>query len=134
MLKASAGGGGKGMRAVWKEADLEDAWNSARVESKAAFANDDMYMEKLIEEPRHIEIQIVGDSKGRACHLSERDCSIQRRHQKLTEEVPSPFMTDKLRDEMGKAAVKAAEYIKYEGVGTVEFLVDKMGQYVQLEL
>ena len=97
MLKASAGGGGKGMRAVWKKEDLEDAWNSARVESKAAFANDDMYMEKLIEEPRHIEIQIVGDSKGKACHLSERDCSIQRRHQKLTEEVPSPFMTDKLR-------------------------------------
>ena len=125
MLKASAGGGGKGMRAVWKPDQLEDAWNSARVESKAAFANDDMYMEKLIEEPRHIEIQIVGDSKGKACHLSERDCSIQRRHQKLTEEVPSPFMTEKLREKMGAAAVKAAEYIKYEGVGTVEFLVDK---------
>ena len=134
MLKASAGGGGKGMRAVWKEADLEDAWNSARVESKAAFANDDMYMEKLIEEPRHIEIQIVGDSKGRACHLSERDCSIQRRHQKLTEEVPSPFMTEKLREEMGKAAVKAAEYIKYEGVGTVEFLVDKNRKFYFMEM
>ncbi len=134
MLKASAGGGGKGMRAVWEESQLEDAWNSARVESKAAFANDDMYMEKLIEEPRHIEIQIIGDSKGRACHLSERDCSIQRRHQKLTEEVPSPFMTDKLREKMGKAAVKAAEYIKYEGVGTVEFLVDKNRNFYFMEM
>jgi acetyl-CoA carboxylase biotin carboxylase subunit len=134
MLKASAGGGGKGMRAVWKEEQLEDAWNSARVESKAAFANDDMYMEKLIEEPRHIEIQIVGDSKGKACHLSERDCSIQRRHQKLTEEVPSPFMTDKLREAMGAAAVKAAEYIKYEGVGTVEFLVDKNRKFYFMEM
>ena len=134
MLKASAGGGGKGMRAVWKEDQLEDAWNSARVESKAAFANDDMYMEKLIEEPRHIEIQVVGDSKGKACHLSERDCSIQRRHQKLTEEVPSPFMTDKLREKMGAAAVKAAEYIKYEGVGTVEFLVDKNRKFYFMEM
>ena len=127
MLKASAGGGGKGMRAVWKEEKLQEAWESARQESKAAFGNDDMYMEKLIEEPRHIEIQIVGDSTGRACHLSERDCSIQRRHQKLTEETPSPFMTKKLRNDMGMAAVKAAEYIKYEGAGTVEFLVDKTG-------
>ncbi|MFT6689182.1 MAG: acetyl-CoA carboxylase biotin carboxylase subunit, partial [Saprospiraceae bacterium] len=101
MLKASAGGGGKGMRAVWKPENLKDAWDSARQESKAAFGNDDMYMEKLIEEPRHIEIQIVGDSFGKACHLSERDCSIQRRHQKLTEETPSPFMTDELRDKMG---------------------------------
>ena len=134
MLKASAGGGGKGMRAVWKEEDLEDAWNSARQESKAAFANDDMYMEKLIEEPRHIEIQIVGDSKGRACHLSERDCSIQRRHQKLTEEVPSPFMTEKLREKMGEAAIRAAEYIKYEGVGTVEFLVDKNRKFYFMEM
>ncbi len=134
MLKASAGGGGKGMRAVWKPEDLEGAWESARNESKAAFGNDDMYMEKLIEEPRHIEIQIVGDSRGKACHLSERDCSIQRRHQKLTEEVPSPFMTDKLRDKMGKAAVKAAEYIKYEGAGTVEFLVDKHRNFYFMEM
>tara|TARA_R100001369_G_scaffold76783_1_gene106006 strand:- start:791 stop:2146 length:1356 start_codon:yes stop_codon:yes gene_type:complete len=134
MLKASAGGGGKGMRAVWKEEDLEAAWESARQESKAAFGNDDMYMEKLIEEPRHIEIQIVGDSKGKACHLSERDCSIQRRHQKLTEETPSPFMTKKLRDEMGKAAVKAAEFIKYEGAGTVEFLVDKHRKFYFMEM
>ena len=134
MLKASAGGGGKGMRAVWKPEDLKDAWDSARQESKAAFGNDDMYMEKLIEEPRHIEIQIVGDSKGKACHLSERDCSIQRRHQKLTEEAPSPFMTPQLRKKMGEAAVKAAEYIGYEGVGTVEFLVDKHRNFYFMEM
>ena len=134
MLKASAGGGGKGMRAVWKEQDLKDAWDSARQESKAAFGNDDMYMEKLIEEPRHIEIQIIGDSMGKACHLSERDCSVQRRHQKLTEEVPSPFMTDALRKKMGAAAVKAAEYIQYEGAGTVEFLVDKHRNFYFMEM
>ena len=134
MLKASAGGGGKGMRAVWKEEDLKDAWDSARQESKAAFGNDDMYMEKLIEEPRHIEIQIIGDSNGKACHLSERDCSIQRRHQKLTEEVPSPFMTDALRKKMGEAAVKAAEFIKYEGAGTVEFLVDEHRNFYFMEM
>ena len=134
MLKASAGGGGKGMRAVWKKEELKDAWDSARQESKAAFGNDDMYMEKLIEEPRHIEIQIVGDSTGKACHLSERDCSVQRRHQKLTEEVPSPFMTDALRKKMGEAAVKAAEYIKYEGAGTVEFLVDKHRNFYFMEM
>ncbi len=134
MLKASAGGGGKGMRAVWKAEDLKDAWDSARHESKAAFGNDDMYMEKLIEEPRHIEIQIVGDSYGKACHLSERDCSVQRRHQKLTEETPSPFMTDELREAMGNAAVKAAEYIKYEGAGTVEFLVDKHRNFYFMEM
>ncbi|MFH4969353.1 acetyl-CoA carboxylase biotin carboxylase subunit [Gaetbulibacter sp. M240] len=134
MLKASAGGGGKGMRAVWKEENLKAAWESARQESKAAFGNDDMYMEKLIEEPRHIEIQIVGDSRGKACHLSERDCSIQRRHQKLTEETPSPFMTDKLRKKMGDAAVKAAEYINYEGAGTIEFLVDKHRNFYFMEM
>ena len=134
MLKASAGGGGKGMRAVWKAEDLRDAWDSARHESKAAFGNDDMYMEKLIEEPRHIEIQIVGDSFGKACHLSERDCSVQRRHQKLTEETPSPFMTDDLRNRMGDAAVKASEFIKYEGAGTVEFLVDKHRNFFFMEM
>jgi len=134
MLKASAGGGGKGMRAVSNKKELEEAWNSARQESKAAFGNDDMYMEKLIEEPRHIEIQIVGDSNGKACHLSERDCSIQRRHQKLTEEVPSPFMTKELRRKMGRAAVKAAEFISYEGVGTVEFLVDKNRDFYFMEM
>ncbi|GGG37741.1 acetyl-CoA carboxylase biotin carboxylase subunit [Dokdonia pacifica] len=134
MLKATAGGGGKGMRAVWKEEDLLKAWESARQESKAAFGNDGMYMEKLIEEPRHIEIQVVGDSNGKACHLSERDCSVQRRHQKLTEETPSPFMTDKLRDAMGEAAVRAAEFIKYEGAGTVEFLVDKHRNFYFMEM
>jgi acetyl-CoA carboxylase biotin carboxylase subunit len=134
MLKATAGGGGKGMRAVWKEDDLKDAWDAARQESKAAFGNDDMYLEKLIEEPRHIEIQIVGDSRGKACHLSERDCSIQRRHQKLTEETPSPFMTPTLRKKMGKAAVLAAESIKYEGAGTVEFLVDKHRKFYFMEM
>ena len=134
MLKATAGGGGKGMRAVWKPEELKEAWDSARQESKAAFGNDGMYLEKLIEDPRHIEIQIVGDSRGKACHLSERDCSIQRRHQKLTEETPSPFMTKKLRDEMGKAAIKAAEHIKYEGAGTVEFLVDKHRNFYFMEM
>ncbi|RUA10130.1 MAG: acetyl-CoA carboxylase biotin carboxylase subunit [Flavobacteriia bacterium] len=134
MLKATAGGGGKGMRAVWKEEDLQNAWDSARAEAKAAFGNDAMYLEKLIEEPRHIEIQIVGDSTGKACHLSERDCSIQRRHQKLTEETPSPFMTDELRKKMGEAAVKATEYIKYEGVGTIEFLVDKNRNFYFMEM
>jgi len=134
MLKATAGGGGKGMRAVWKEEHLLKAWESARQEAAASFGNDGMYMEKLIEEPRHIEIQIVGDSKGKACHLSERDCSVQRRHQKLTEETPSPFMTRELREEMGAAAVKAAEYIKYEGAGTVEFLVDKNRNFYFMEM
>lgn len=134
MLKATAGGGGKGMRAVWKKENLHDAWDSARQEAKAAFGNDGMYLEKLIEEPRHIEIQIVGDSTGKACHLSERDCSIQRRHQKLTEETPSPFMTDELREKMGRAAVLAAESIKYEGAGTVEFLVDKHRNFYFMEM
>lgn len=134
MLKATAGGGGKGMRAVWKKEELKKAWDSARQESAAAFGNNDMYMEKFVEEPHHIEIQIVGDSNGKACHLSERDCSVQRRHQKLTEETPSPFMTDELREEMGAAAIKAAEYIKYEGAGTVEFLVDKHRKFYFMEM
>ena len=134
MLKATAGGGGKGMRAVLKKEDLLKAWESARQESAAAFGNDGMYLEKLIEEPRHIEIQVVGDSYGKACHLSERDCSVQRRHQKLTEETPSPFMTDELRNKMGEAAVKAAEFIKYEGAGTVEFLVDKHRNFYFMEM
>lgn len=134
MIKATAGGGGKGMRAVWAEDEMESNFESAVQEATAAFGNGGMYMEKLIEEPRHIEIQVVGDQYGKACHLSERDCSVQRRHQKLTEETPSPFMTDKLREEMGKAAVKAAEYIKYEGAGTVEFLVDKHRNFYFMEM
>ena len=134
MLKASAGGGGKGMRAVWKKADLKKAWDSAKQESGASFGNDDMYIEKLIEEPRHIEIQVIGDQYGNASHLSERDCSIQRRHQKLVEESPSPFMTDKLRKNMGEAAIKAVKSINYEGVGTVEFLVDKNRNFYFMEM
>lgn len=134
MLKATAGGGGKGMRIVWNEDEIEDAWNSARQESAAAFGNDGMYMEKFIEEPRHIEIQIAGDVKGNACHMSERDCSIQRRHQKLVEETPSPFMTKELRKNMGEAAIKAAKAVNYEGVGTVEFLVDKNRNFYFMEM
>lgn len=134
MIKATAGGGGKGMRAVWKEEDMTKLYESAVQEATAAFGNGGMYMEKLIEEPRHIEIQVVGDQFGKACHLSERDCSVQRRHQKLTEETPSPFMTDKLREEMGKAAIKAAEFIKYEGAGTIEFLVDKHRKFYFMEM
>lgn len=134
IMKATAGGGGKGMRIVWKEEDIEAAWDSARQESAAAFGNDGLYMEKYIEEPRHIEIQIAGDQYGNACHLSERDCSIQRRHQKLVEETPSPFMTDELREKMGEAAIKAAKAVQYEGVGTVEFLVDKHRDFYFMEM
>jgi acetyl-CoA carboxylase biotin carboxylase subunit len=134
ILKATAGGGGKGMRIVWNDEQFEDAWNSARQESLAAFGNDGMYLEKFVEEPRHIEIQIVGDQYGKVCHLSERDCSIQRRHQKLIEESPSPFMTPELREAMGDAAVKAAAYIGYEGVGTIEFLVDKDRNFYFMEM
>ena len=134
ILKATAGGGGKGMRVVWKEEELEAAWDATRQEAGAAFGNDGIYMEKFIENPRHIEIQIAGDQYGNACHLSERDCSIQRRHQKLVEEVPSPFMTDELREKMGEAAIKAAKAVKYEGVGTVEFLVDKNRDFYFMEM
>lgn len=134
ILKATAGGGGRGMRIIWKSEEFEDAWNAARAEAAAAFGNDGVYLEKFVEEPRHIEIQIAGDQYGRACHLSERDCSIQRRHQKLLEETPSPFMTDKLRKAMGDAAIKAAQAVKYEGVGTVEFLVDKHRNFYFMEM
>jgi acetyl-CoA carboxylase biotin carboxylase subunit len=134
IIKATAGGGGKGMRIVWEDAEMEKAWDSARQEAAAAFGNDGMYLEKYIEEPRHIEIQIVGDQYGKACHLSERDCSVQRRHQKLAEETPSPFMTDELREAMGQAAIKAALAVSYEGVGTVEFLVDKHKNFYFMEM
>ena len=134
IIKATAGGGGKGMRIIWKEEDFQALWDSATGEAAAAFGNGAMYMEKYIEEPRHIEIQIVGDQYGKACHLSERDCSIQRRHQKLVEETPSPFMTPELRDAMGDAAVKAALSIGYEGVGTIEFLVDKHRNFYFMEM
>jgi acetyl-CoA carboxylase biotin carboxylase subunit len=134
IIKATAGGGGKGMRIIWKAEDFQAAWDSATHEATAAFGNGAMYMEKYIEEPRHIEIQIVGDAHGKACHLSERDCSVQRRHQKLVEETPSPFMTPELREAMGDAAVKAALSIGYEGVGTVEFLVDKHRNFYFMEM
>jgi acetyl-CoA carboxylase biotin carboxylase subunit len=122
------------MRIIWADEELEPAWNSARQEAGAAFGNDGLYMEKYIEEPRHIEIQVAGDQYGKVCHLSERDCSIQRRHQKLIEETPSPFMTPELREKMGAAAKAAAEIIKYEGVGTVEFLVDKHRNFYFMEM
>ena len=134
IIKATAGGGGKGMRIIWKAEEFDNAWSSARQEAGAAFGNDGMYLEKYIEEPRHIEIQIAGDQYGKACHLSERDCSIQRRHQKLVEETPSPFMTTELRDKMGDAAIKAALAVKYEGVGTVEFLVDRHRNFYFMEM
>ncbi len=134
ILKATAGGGGKGMREVWKEEDFEKAWDLATNEAQSAFGNGAMYLEKFIEEPKHVEIQIIGDQYGKAAHLSERDCSIQRRHQKLLEETPSPIMTDDLRKKMGNAAVKAAKAIKYEGVGTVEFLVDKKKNFYFMEM
>ncbi|MFM1897883.1 MAG: acetyl-CoA carboxylase biotin carboxylase subunit [Bacteroidota bacterium] len=134
IIKATAGGGGRGMRIIWAADEVENAWNSAKQEAGAAFGNDGLYMEKYIEEPRHIEIQIAGDQYGTVCHLSERDCSIQRRHQKLLEETPSPFMTDELREKMGEAAKAAAKIIQYEGVGTVEFLVDKHRNFYFMEM
>ncbi len=134
ILKATAGGGGKGMRVVWAEQDIEKAFENAKMEAAASFKNDGIYMEKFVEEPRHIEIQIAGDQYGNACHLSERDCSIQRRHQKLVEESPSPFMTPELREAMGQAAIRAAEAIRYESVGTVEFLVDKHRNFYFMEM
>ncbi len=134
ILKATAGGGGKGMRIVHEAAGFKKAWDDAKRESGSAFGNDQLYLEKFVEEPRHIEIQIVGDHTGRACHLSERDCSIQRRHQKLVEETPSPFMTPELRDKMGNAAIAGAEAIGYEGVGTIEFLVDKHRNFYFMEM
>ncbi len=134
ILKATAGGGGKGMRIVWEESELERAYDTAKAEAAAAFKNDGIYMEKFVEEPRHIEIQVAGDQYGNVCHLSERDCSIQRRHQKLVEESPSPFMTDELRHAMGEAAKKAAKAINYESVGTIEFLVDKHRNFYFMEM
>ena len=134
ILKATAGGGGKGMRLVWKEEEFEEAFEKASQEAGAAFGNPGMYMEKYVLEPRHIEIQVAGDQYGTFCHMSERDCSIQRRHQKLVEETPSPFMTKTLRKKMGEAAIKAAAAVKYEGVGTVEFLVDKDRNFYFMEM
>jgi acetyl-CoA carboxylase biotin carboxylase subunit len=134
LLKATAGGGGKGMRLVREPSEMEAAWNSARTEAGAAFGNNGLYLEKFVEEPRHIEIQVVGDQYGNVSHLSERDCTIQRRHQKLVEESPSPIVTPDLRTRMGEAAVKAAQSVQYEGAGTVEFLVDKHGNFYFMEM
>ncbi len=134
ILKATAGGGGKGMRIVWDANDFENQWNMAKNEAKASFGNDGIYVEKFIEEPRHIEFQIIGDQHKKVIHLSERDCSIQRRHQKLVEEAPSPFMNRSLRKKMGAAAIKAGKAINYEGVGTVEFLVDKNKKFYFMEM
>ena len=134
IIKATAGGGGKGMRVVWNEGEIEKAFDTAKMEAGASFKNDGLYMEKFVEEPRHIEIQVAGDQYGNVCHLSERDCSIQRRHQKLVEESPSPFMTPELRQRMGEAAIKAASAINYESVGTVEFLVDKNRNFYFMEM
>ncbi|MEZ5027739.1 MAG: acetyl-CoA carboxylase biotin carboxylase subunit [Ferruginibacter sp.] len=134
ILKATAGGGGKGMRVVWKEEDIEKSFENAKTEAAASFKNDGIYMEKFVEEPRHIEIQVAGDQYGNVCHLSERDCSIQRRHQKLIEESPSPFMTEELRERMGTAAIKAAQAINYESVGPLELLVDKHRNFYFMEM
>ncbi|RFS17472.1 acetyl-CoA carboxylase biotin carboxylase subunit [Emticicia sp. C21] len=134
IVKATAGGGGRGMRIIKNESEFEKAWDDAKMESGAAFGNDGLYLEKFVEEPRHIEIQVVGDQYGKVCHLSERDCSIQRRHQKLVEETPSPIVTQELREKMGEAAIKGAAAIGYEGAGTIEFLVDKHGQFYFMEM
>jgi acetyl-CoA carboxylase, biotin carboxylase subunit len=134
IVKATAGGGGKGMRIINNEEEFTKAWDDAKREAAASFGNDGLYLEKFVEEPRHIEIQVVGDQYGKVCHLSERDCSIQRRHQKLVEETPSPIVTQELRDRMGEAAIKGAKAINYEGVGTIEFLVDKHGDFYFMEM
>jgi acetyl-CoA carboxylase biotin carboxylase subunit len=134
IIKATAGGGGRGMRIIWNDEEFERNWDSARQESSAAFGNDGIYMEKYVEDPRHIEIQLAGDQYGNVCHLSERDCSIQRRHQKLVEEAPSPFITPELREIMGDAAIKGAKSINYEGLGTIEFLVDKHRNFYFMEM
>jgi len=134
IIKATAGGGGKGMRIIKSDDEFQKAWDDAKMESAAAYGNDGLYLEKFVEEPRHIEIQVVGDQYGKVCHLSERDCSIQRRHQKLVEETPSPIVSQELREQMGEAAIKGASAIGYEGAGTIEFLVDKYGKFYFMEM
>ena len=134
IVKASAGGGGKGMRVVNKEEELKGAIAMAMAEAKASFSDETVYMEKYIEEPHHIEFQILGDCKGKVVYLPERDCSIQRRHQKLVEESPSPFMTEPLRRRMGRAARLAAAAVNYVTVGTIEFLVDKHSNFYFMEM
>ncbi len=134
MLKAAAGGGGKGMRIVESEADVGKAFLAARKEAIAAFASDEIYIEKFLPNSRHIEIQVMADQKGTILHLGERECSIQRRHQKVLEEAPSPAVSDKLREKMGRVAVQAAEAVDYEGAGTVEFLLDEQGRFYFMEM
>ena len=134
IIKASAGGGGKGMRIVWEESEFQKAFQTARTEAEAAFANGDVYIEKFIENPRHIEIQVMGDQHGTVYHYGERDCSIQRRHQKLIEESPSPAVDEALRNRMGEAAVKGAQSVNYEGAGTIEFLLDKHKNFYFMEM
>jgi acetyl-CoA carboxylase biotin carboxylase subunit len=134
ILKATAGGGGKGMRIVNDESQFKKAWDDARREAGSAFGNDGLYLEKYIEEPRHVEIQVIGDQYNKVCHLSERDCTIQRRHQKLVEETPSPAVDQELREKMGEAAIRGAKAIKYEGAGTIEFLLDKHGNFYFMEM
>ncbi len=134
MLKASAGGGGKGMRIVREASHLEQALSIAKSEALAAFGDDSMYIEKLVENPRHVEIQIMGDKYGNIVHVGERDCTIQRRHQKLLEESPSPFIDDELRERMAEAAIAAGKTVNYESLGTVEFLVDKNKDFFFMEM
>lgn len=134
MLKASAGGGGKGMRIVWNESEIEKAFQTASTEANAAFGNPALYLEKFIENPRHIEIQVLGDQFGNAYHYGERDCSIQRRHQKLIEESPSPFITEEVRQKMGEAALLGVKSVNYEGAGTIEFIADKHMNFYFIEM
>lgn len=134
MIKASAGGGGKGMRIVRDLADVEKNYMQARLEAENAFGNDDVYIEKFVENPRHVEIQVLGDKHGNVIHLGERDCSVQRRHQKLIEESPSPFINEEIRNKMGEAAIKAAKAVNYIGAGTIEFLVDKNKDFYFMEM
>jgi acetyl-CoA carboxylase, biotin carboxylase subunit len=134
IIKASAGGGGKGMRIVWEESEFQKAFQTAQSEAEAAFANGAVYIEKFIENPRHIEIQIMGDQHGNVYHYGERDCSIQRRHQKLIEESPSPAVDEDLRSRMGEAAIKGAKSVNYEGAGTIEFLLDKHKNFYFMEM
>jgi len=134
MVKASAGGGGRGMRVVKSEDELARQFNGARQEAEAAFGNGDVYLEKFIEKPRHVEIQLLGDGKGNVIHFGERECSIQRRHQKLLEESPSPAVNEELRQRMGEAAVRGAQSVNYEGAGTIEFLLDKHGDFYFMEM
>ena len=134
MIKAAAGGGGKGIRLVKSEAELDESYNIVKQEAKVSFNDDEIYIEKFIEEPHHVEIQVLADEYGNSVHLGERDCSIQRKNQKILEESPSPIIDEKLRDEMGKAALKAVKAAKYSNAGTIEFLVDKYGKFYFMEM